>query len=177
MTTTADTFITFAREIRNSTLAVLERAEEPWLLWTPPGMGNHLIWHAGHCLWVADVLIVELLNGKSELPAGWMERFGMDSKPKLDQAPWPSRAEIAALLKQQLPRLEDLLRNADPKLLEDQRHPRTGEQGTGWSIVHALHDEARHTGEMYLLLKLCRTGKATQKSHVSAACARDDTGR
>ena len=25
-------------------------------------------------------------------------------------------------------------------------------------IIHGLHDEARHQGEMYLLLKLCRLG-------------------
>ena len=25
----------------------------------------------------------------------------------------------------------------------------------GW-IIHGLHDEAKHNGEMYLLLKLCR---------------------
>ncbi len=43
----------------------------------------------------------------------------------------------------------------------DERLAKTADPGRGTAtisdrIIHGLHDEAKHSGEMYLILKLCR---------------------
>jgi hypothetical protein len=144
-----------AREVREKTLQVFDATRPSELTWAPPGTSNHILWHAGHALWVQDVLCVQLLTGKSELPAGWEEMFEMGSRPAQHSGPWPSRDELRRQLKVQLPRLLDLLaavRDAELDALPP--FPHRGDSRTlGQSILHGLHDEANHQGEMYLLLK------------------------
>ena len=151
----ASTLIALARQVRTRTLALLSGAEPSWLLWRPPGTSNHIIWHAGHALWVQDAICVEELSGESHLPAGWGARFGMDSRPGNDPGPWPSREEVARLLTEQLPLLERLISAATPARLRADPPSEKGE-GCGWNILHGFHDEAIHQGEIYLIMKLCR---------------------
>ena len=74
----AATLTELVRQVRSGTLEILAAADERWLTWAPPGTSNHILWHAGHALWLGDVLGVELITGQSELPPGWPETFGMD---------------------------------------------------------------------------------------------------
>ena len=136
-----------ARQIRGSTLEILEYAEDPWLTWTPPGTSNHILWHAGHALWLQDVLCIRPLTGTSELPEGWSARFGQDSRPAY-VSEWPLRGEVQSRLELQLQRILQVLEDRMSGRVESQLASR---------IIHGLHDEARHQGETYLLLKLCRT--------------------
>ena len=136
-----------ARQIRNQTIVQLKAAPEGWLLWAPPGTSNHILWHAGHALWVQDALCVEPLAGASELPAGWEHSFGADCRPVRETQQWPERAEVLRLLERQLIRLEELFRERAEQLTDS---------ALAAQIVHGLHDEARHQGEMFLLLKLRR---------------------
>ena len=116
----------------------------------PPGTSNHILWHAGHALWVQDALCVEPLTGASELPAGWEHSFGADCRPVRETQHWPERGEVLRLLERQLVRLQELFRERAEQLTDS---------ALAAQIVHGLHDEARHQGEMFLLLKL-RRGKA-----------------
>ena len=151
----APTLIALARQVRSRTVMILERADVSWLTWAPEGTANHILWHAGHAVWVQDVLCVEPLTGRSELPEGWARLFGMQSFPGAHVGTWPTREEVLAALRAQLPRMEAMLTAADPaKLGALATH-----DDCGWGIVHGLHDEACHVGEMYLLFKLCRAGK------------------
>jgi hypothetical protein len=154
----ADMLISLARQVRPRTVATLRRAEPAWWTWAPAGTANHLLWHAGHALWVQDALCVAPLTGASDLPAGWERRFGMNAWPAADRGPWPDGALVADLLDRQLGRMEAVLAAADPAALDDLRPPGGGAAGAGWKVLHGLHDEAAHQGEMYLLLKLCRSG-------------------
>src|SRR5262245_7119730 len=70
-----------AQEVRSDTIQLLQAARPAELTWAPAGTSNHLLWHAGHGLWLQDVLCLRLLSGRSELPAGWEERFAMGSRP------------------------------------------------------------------------------------------------
>jgi hypothetical protein len=149
-----------ASEVRVKTLRLLGEAKVRELTWAPAGTANHLLWHAGHALWVQDALCVQILTGKSELPPGWAEAFRMGSRPASWGGPWPTRDELARQLEAQLPRLLALLGpvlDADLDVLPPFAHrgdPRTLEQ----CVIHGLHDEANHQGEMYLLLKEQRLG-------------------
>lgn len=143
-----------ARQVRGTTVRILEEAPEDWLLWVPPGTSNHITWHAGHSLCAQDVLCVEPLSGSSELPPGWIEKFGMNSKPA-ETLDWPDRVELLQLLNTQLDRLIGLFDEHATRLTQIGPN-----RDDGWDltrgVIHALHDEARHQGEMRLLMKLRR---------------------
>jgi hypothetical protein len=147
-----------AREVRQSTLDILSAARPDWLTWAPPGTTNHILWHAGHALWLSDLMCVEPLSGRSELPPGWAQAFGMDSQPA-STTHWPTRDEVKALLTRQLARMIELLAAAtDDQLSSPVPSLKSRSTLAGW-IIHGLHDEAKHSGEMYLLWKLCHTRK------------------
>ena len=150
-----EVLLELARQVRGSTLQVLDAAKPDWLTWSPEGTSNHILWHAGHALWLQDLLCVELLTGRSELPEGWAAMFGARSEPGTIKD-WPARDEISSLLRTQLGRmLEILQRTPEDLLLQTPDRFRDTRTNLGW-IIHGLHDEAKHNGEMYLLCKLCR---------------------
>ncbi|MGD9636774.1 MAG: hypothetical protein AB7G28_24210 [Pirellulales bacterium] len=152
-----ETLSELAQQVRESTLHLLHAPESSWLTWTPIGTANHLLWHAGHALWVQDALCVEPLTGVSELPGGWAEMFGQHSQPAAARIAWPDEAVVRTALETQLARILDLyIEYAETIAINaDETLP-----GSGWpllaGLLHAWHDEARHQGEMYLLHKLRR---------------------
>ena len=142
-----------ARQVRSSTIRVLDAMPTEGLNWVPDGTSNHVLWHAGHALWVMDLMGVELLSGSSELPDGWAAMFGQDSQPKAISK-WPSREEVRERLVAQLVRLQELFeRTSDAALRQPPTNSLGSGEALGW-ILHGLHDEAKHNGEMYLLWKL-----------------------
>src|SRR5687768_18109313 len=104
--------VELARQVRQGTLQLLAAAEEAWLMFAPPGTSNHILWHAGHALWLQDLLCIQLLIGTSELPRDWAETFGMNCRPPSETQEWPGRDEIAGLLERQLQRVVELLEQA-----------------------------------------------------------------
>ena len=77
------------------------------LMWVPPGTSNHMLWHAGHALWVGDILTIEPITHRSELPAGWAATFGEGSQPGRISN-WPEGLEVCELLEMQLARVQTL---------------------------------------------------------------------
>jgi hypothetical protein len=151
--------IELANQVRQFTLQCLAAADPSFLTWAPPGTSNHILWHAGHVLWVQDLLTIESLTGRSELPSGWEAKFGSDSRPATI-ADWPRVAEVRQLLESQLVRIQELsTANAEQIML----HATRTSERTGWQLlpgmIHGWHDEARHHGEMYLLLKMQTRGR------------------
>ncbi|GIW94166.1 MAG: hypothetical protein KatS3mg110_2207 [Pirellulaceae bacterium] len=141
------------RQVRTDTLRILESVPDAALLWAPPGTSNTILWHAGHALWLQDLMCVALLAGESHLPEGWAERFGQGSRPS-QITQWPSRAEVVQLLGRQLVEIGRLLENATEEELAGYPTSLSHHRNVlGW-IVHGLHDEAKHCGEMYLLWKM-----------------------
>jgi hypothetical protein len=143
-----------ARQIRQGTLQLLAAAQPEWLTWAPPGTSNHILWHAGHALWLQDVLCLEPLTGRSSLPAGWEQTFGMNCRPVKNTAHWPTREEISSLLNSQFDQIHAALDAAGEAALSKIVNAR-GDTLAG-RIIHGFHDEAKHQGEMHLLTKLCR---------------------
>src|SRR4029078_11230538 len=135
---------------------LVDATESAALTWTPLGTANHILWHAGHAVWVADVPSIDPITGKSELPSGWDEKFGQNSQPATINN-WPDRTEVRSRLETQLKRVLDLLHECREMIVA--KADQTPPEG-GWPLVHGIihgwHDEARHQGEMYLLQKLWR---------------------
>ena len=153
-----------ARQVRGDTLRLLSQMPDEWLTFAPPGTSNHILWHAGHALWVQDVLFVEPATGRSELPAGWETTFGMDGRPVAvtnARQLWPARGEIQQLLTAQLPRVIELLAQLPPEKLAADAPPlpEFGPRNLLSCYIHAWHDEAKHQGEMYLLFKQRRANR------------------
>ncbi len=150
-----------ARDVRAKTVRLLDEAEPRELLWTPPGLGNHILWNAGHAVWVQDILCIEAITGRSELPPGWADTFSMHSRPAERTTGWPSREEVRAQLVAQAPRIIAVIAGCTRADLAGP--PRTSKLGNdrrlGDWVVHASHDEANHQGEMYLLLKMLRKSR------------------
>jgi hypothetical protein len=69
---------------------------------------------------------------------------------------WPTRDELGELLRGQLRRVIELLADTSDEQLVQPADPDCGTAAISDRIIHGLHDEAKHCGEMYLILKLCR---------------------
>ena len=152
----------YMREVRAKTIKLLDKATEDELLWSPPGLANHVLWHAGHVVWVQDWLAVEAATGTSQMPSTWAETFGNQGRSPAETTNWPSRASVMQELTSQIDRLTDLYQQLTPAQLDGppkiDRLAGTGKPLAYW-IIHATHDEANHQGEMHLLLKMQRAGK------------------
>ena len=153
---TRATLAELARQVRRDTLRIFEAAQPNWLTYAPPGTSNHILWHAGHALWLQDVLCIRVLTGREELPAGWAEKFGMNCRPPSHTTDWPGRYDVRELLQQQLLRILQLLATNRDQRLAAKAEPASGAGAISEHIIHGFHDEAKHSGEMYLILKLCR---------------------
>ena len=148
-----------ARQVRRDTLHILDAAEPTWLTYAPPGTTNHILWHAGHVLWAQDILCVRLLAGREELPSEWADKFGANCRPGNQTVDWPSRDELRNLLEGQLRRMLELLAAATVERLAETVDHNQGTSAISDRIIHGFHDEAKHSGEMYLILKLCRADR------------------
>jgi hypothetical protein len=149
-----------ALEVRLKTLQILELMTDAETLWAPAGTANHALWHAGHALWVQDALCLQIVTGRSELPLGYAGQFEMGSRPGNQRQGWPNRRELAHHLQAQLPRLNEVINSLNDSDLDQlPRHAYPGDKCLlGECILHGLHDEANHQGEMYLLFKMQRLG-------------------
>ena len=79
---------------------------------------------------------------------------------------WPPLSEVVAALRDQLARLTAALQALSPEQLGeviDKSRNRT----LRYSILHGLHDEAGHQGEIWLLRKLHGVAAARATSTVS----------
>jgi hypothetical protein len=151
-----DVVAELASQVRNSTLKLLLVPDRVCLIWSPPGTSNHILWHAGHALWLQDALTIQPLTGHSELPRGWIALFGQNSEPAAT-AHWPEQADVHARLVAQLQRILEML---DEQANTITTNANAARPSSGWPLlpgmIHGWHDEARHQGEMYLLQKLWR---------------------
>jgi hypothetical protein len=88
--------------------------------------------------------------------------FQMSSRPALQKKPWPSRDDLRRQLEVQLSRLLSVLGSvSDSDLDALPRFAHAGDPRTLMQcVMHGLHDEANHQGEMYLLLKAQRLNQA-----------------
>ena len=150
------TLMLMATEIRGKTLKLLDGLSDEQAAFAAPGLHNSILWHAGHGVMLMEHLGIMPLTGSSqpEYPGGWFEAFGWKSDPRTVRA-WPTAAEVRAQLERQLDRLLLLLEAADEATLS--KRDAKG-RPTRYLILHGLHDEAIHQGEMYLLRKMRAVG-------------------
>ena len=150
-----DSLLLLANEVRSKTLWLLDDLTEDMARFAAPGLTNTILWHAGHVLVVVEHLaIAPAAGGLPQVPQGWFDIFGWDSRPRL-VIDWPAIADVIAELRGQLPRLISALAALTPSHL-NQVHDQASGTTLRYDILHGLHDEANHQGEMWLLKKMYR---------------------
>ncbi|HUB23957.1 MAG TPA: DinB family protein [Tepidisphaeraceae bacterium] len=153
-----ETLLLLTKDVRGKTLRILEGITDEQARYAPPGLQNSILWHAGHSLVVVEHLSVMPATGKGpSYPKEWFDKFSWTSKPAT-VTEWPKVHEVIERLKRQF----ETLMAAISGLSEQQLAAATGDPAKGrnvrWSILHGLHDEAGHQGEMWLLKKLQAKG-------------------
>jgi len=158
-----ETLLTLADQVRGKTLRLLDGVPDDAARFTA-GLSNSILWHAGHALMLVEHLcILPATGGTPQYPSGWFEMFGWQSRPAtVPPAAWPALAEVVERLRDQQRRLRPMLESLTPDQLDRVVDPARG-RTLRFSIVHGLHDEASHQGEIHLLRKLYgkRTAEAT----------------
>jgi len=143
-----------ANEVRGKTLRVLSGVTEEQARFTGhAGLNNSILWHAGHSLWVVEKLgIMPATREPVQYPLEWADLFAAGSAPG-NVTEWPSLASVMEALQAQLGRLQDVIRTASTERM-DQVIDADRNRTLRYSILHGLHDEACHSGEIQLLKKL-----------------------
>ena len=138
-------------------MRLLEGVDDRQALFAAPALNNTILWQGGHSLIVVEHLGVAAATGKPPAyPAGWFEKFSWQSKPAT-VTDWPEVEEVREALRDQLKRLVAAIEPLSEERLN--RVVDTAKNRTlRYSILHGLHDEAGHQGEMYLLKKMAARG-------------------
>jgi hypothetical protein len=148
-----DTLLLLANEVRHKTLWLLDGVSDEMARFAAPGLSNSILWHAGHALVVVEHLCVAPATGQpAALPDGWSKKFDWDSQPRT-VTDWPSIAAVVAALRGQLPRLITTIAALTPQQLDEVLGP-PHDGVLRYLMLHGLHDEANHQGEIWLLRKL-----------------------
>ena len=148
-----ESLILLATEVRGKTLRLLDGVSDADARFAPPGLNNTILWHAGHALVVVEHLSVSPATGRPPShPDGWFETFSWKSDPATVTR-WPALREVVERLRDQLQRLTSAIQSLTPeRLAATEPNGRT----LRYSILHGLHDEANHQGEIYLLRKMLK---------------------
>lgn len=148
-----ESLMLLAKEVRGKTLRLLDGIDDAQARFSAPGLQNSILWNAGHSLIVVEHLGNSAATGDLPVyPDGWFDKFSWKSNPATVTA-WPSIEEVRAALRDQLQRLTatiETLTDSQLSKIVDQAKSRT----LRYSILHGLHDEAGHQGEIYLLKKM-----------------------
>jgi hypothetical protein len=152
------TLLLLTKDVRGKTLRILDGVTEDQAKYAPPGLNNHILWHAGHALVIVELLGIEPAKAKpTGYPKDWPDKFNWKSEPAKVKE-WPTLADVKGKLVEQLERLTTAINS----LGEGQLAGVIGDPAKGrtlrWSILHGLHDEAGHQGEMWLLKKMVSKG-------------------
>ena len=151
-----ETLLLLLDEVRHRTLKLLDGLTDAQARWAPPGLHNSILWHAGHSYILLEWFTMQALGAQPACPEHWFETFSWASRPASVPADrWPPLEQVVQELRVQHGRIRKIVSNlSDEELASPSFH--APEQTVRYRIVHALHDEACHSGEIWLLRKLQR---------------------
>ena len=148
------TLLVLLDDVRGKTLRELDGLDEAHARWAPPGLQNSCLWHAGHAYVVVEFLTMRAAALEPSMPGGWLKMFSWESNPAhVPPESWPPLATVVAALGDQRRRLREVIGGLSPARL-DAPEPTNHDLTVRGAILRALHDEARHSGEIKLLRKL-----------------------
>ena len=141
-------------EVRAKTIRILKSVPAEHARWAPAGLMNTILWHAGHAYVLVEGLTMKSLERTPLIPDGWYKMFSPESQPNLVPTDrWPQLADVIHQLETQHRRLGKLVGELSGEQL-DRPSASNPKRTVRSAILHALHDEACHCGEIYLLGKM-----------------------
>jgi hypothetical protein len=141
-------------EVRAKTLRILNSVPAEHARWAPAGLQNTILWHAGHAYVLVEWVTMKSLRRTPQIPDGWYEMFSWESRPALVPSDrWPSLTVVIHHLEVQHMRLGKLIGELGEEEL-DRLSASNPKRTVRSAILHGLHDEACHSGEMHLLGKM-----------------------
>ncbi len=148
------TLLTLLDDVRGKTLDVLKGLDDLHAKWSPPNLQNSCLWHGGHAYVVTEFLTARALGRQPQMPEGWLKMFSWESNPaRVSPEDWPSLETVTDALSEQHRRFQELFAGLTNEQL-DAPEPSNPAKTVRYGIVHGLHDEARHSGEISLLRKM-----------------------
>ncbi len=148
------TLLEMLKEVRWKTLKLLEGVDDTQARFAPQGLHNSILWNAGHAVVVVEQLgLVAATGGQPQYPADWFDKFSWKSTPATVTVR-PVVAEVISQLKSQRDRLAAVIETLTPEQLDRVIGEPPRSRTLRGMIVHGLHDEAGHQGEIYMLKKL-----------------------
>jgi hypothetical protein len=151
-------------EVRGKTLHILASIPAEAARWAPPGLQNSILWHAGHAYFLLEWLTMRSLARPPQIPDGWQTMFSWDSHPgRVPENRWPPFVEVMSHLQEQHKRMREIIRKLSDEQLEEPSAS-SPDRTVRYAILHALHDEACHSGEIHLLRKLLARGEGRAAS-------------
>lgn len=154
------TLLLLLDEVRHKTLQRLEGVADAEARWTPAGLQNHILWHAGHAYVVSEWLPMDAIGSQPVCPKGWFDLFSWNSQPgEASDDDWPPLSEVVDQLRVQHGRLRKMLCGLSAEFLDQPARNRP-ECSVRERIMHALRDEASHSGEVWLLRKMQRNASS-----------------
>ncbi len=121
----------------------------------PPKLHNSILWHAGHSYIVVEWLTMSGLGRQPEAPEGWFAMFSWESQPANTPAThWPALHAVVSALREQHRQYHALFQELTDEQLDRVSEIAGGPRTARSAIIHGLHDEACHSGEMMLLRKI-----------------------
>jgi hypothetical protein len=141
-------------EVRAKTLRILKSVRVERTRWAPPGLQNTILWHAGHAYVLVEWVTMTSVRRTPQIPEGWFEMFSWESRPAQVPADrFPELSEVIHHLELQHKRLRKLIGELSEEQLSSQpaSNPKRSIRS---AILHGLHDEACHCGEIHLLNKM-----------------------
>lgn len=148
------TLLLLLDEVRRKTLLLLDGVPDQAARWAPPKLANHILWHAGHCYVLLEHLGIQALGEPMQLSDEWMGLFSWNSDPSTTPVDrWPPLTEVVTALASQHDRAQGLLAAQTAAMLDAPAAHRP-DRSRRFCLTHALHDEACHSGEIWLLRKM-----------------------
>ena len=84
---------------RGFTETLIEGVPDEQLTYRVGGKGNHALWVMGHLAVIDDRILSTLTGSPRELPERYYELFAPGSQPSGDAKDYPSRSELAELMR------------------------------------------------------------------------------
>jgi len=148
------TLMLLAKDVRGKTLRILDGVTDQQSRYAPPGLQNHILWHAGHVLVVVEhTALLPGTDRQAGYPQEWFDKFSWQSHPATVQY-WPKLSDVVAKLADQFERLTATIGALTEQQLAEPTGNKPNSRDLRGSILHGLHDEANHQGEMWLLKKM-----------------------
>ncbi|SPF32977.1 conserved hypothetical protein [Candidatus Desulfosporosinus infrequens] len=141
--------------VRSNTLNAVNEVSESQANSVPEGFNNNILWNLGHVYISQEKFAFGFIPEPMQIPDGFTELFGRDTKPSEWKGQPPTLAEMVKLLEDQTGRIREKLEN---RLNEAVANPFTMPSGLtlktiGEFLIFSMYHEGMHVQTIRMLKK------------------------